>query len=111
MEIGMELRDWLQRYEFKCPGCGSGDEWEFERSDVVVTLPARSFGGGGTASLREARMAGRDLEKAMYNAVNAMYNAVNDLQKASRLTANQAVKLPCGNCGYVLFLDGSKLLR
>ena len=104
MEIGMELRDWLQRYEFKCPGCGSGDEWEFERSDVVVTLPARSFGGGGTASLREAKMAGRDLEKAMYN-------AVNDLQKASRLTANQAVKLPCGNCGYVLFLDGSKFLR
>ena len=104
MEIGMELRDWLQRYEFKCPGCGSGDEWEFERSDVVVTLPARSFGGGGTASLREAKMAGRDLEKAMYN-------AVTDLQKASRLTANQAVKLPCGNCGYVLFLDGSKFLR
>ncbi len=99
-----QLRDWLQRYEFRCPGCGYYDEWEFERSDVVVTLPARSLGGGGIASLQEARRGSRDMERAMYN-------AVNDLQKASRQSANQVVKLPCGNCGYVLFLDGSKLLR
>ncbi len=105
MEFGhMPLRDWIQRYEFKCPGCGLDDEWEFERSDLVVTLPAQRLGGGHTASVQEARMAGRDMQKTMQNAINV-------LQHASRQAANQVVKLPCGNCGYVLFLDGSKLLR
>jgi predicted RNA-binding Zn-ribbon protein involved in translation (DUF1610 family) len=101
----MQLRNWVQRYEFKCPACGLDDEWEYDRADAVVTLPAqRLLGGGGTASVQEARMAGRDMQKTMQNAVNA-------LQHASRQAAYQVVKLPCGNCGYVLFLDGSKHLR
>ena len=96
------IRRWIEGREFKCPGCGLDDNWAFERSSVVVTLPKESF-DSGVGSLRMNSDSAENVEKAMQE-------AIEDLQEASRSTSNQVVKLPCGTCGYVLFLDGKQLL-
>ncbi len=103
MEFGhMPLQHWIQRQEFNCPGCGRNDAWEYDRHDVVVTLPEQSLRGLGIASSEAARMGGRDIQTTMQNTIDALLSA-------SRQTSNQVVKVPCGNCGYVLFLDRSKI--
>jgi predicted RNA-binding Zn-ribbon protein involved in translation (DUF1610 family) len=105
MEFGPGIiQSWIERHEFKCPGCGLDDEWAFDRAGEVVTLPAQTLGQVPITSPQAARFAGHDVEKAMENVIEALLSA-------SRQTANQVVKLPCGNCGYVLFLDASKLPR
>jgi hypothetical protein len=92
---------WIERRDFKCPGCGLDDEWAFDRAGVVVTLPERSLRGGVMGTVRSTGFVGGDVQKAMRK-------IIEDLQEASRKTANQVVKLPFGNCGYVLFLDANK---
>lgn len=98
-----KIQKWIERMEFQCPGCGLNDEWDFDRTGVVVTLPEKSLNAVGIGSLRVTSFSGGNVEAAMQK-------AIEDLQNASRANSNKVVKLPCGNCGYILFLDSRKVL-
>lgn len=101
--IEEKIQTWMQRRGgVSCPVCGSDEEWDFGRVEVVVTLPEQSL-DSGIGSLTATSFSGG-------NVGAAMQKALENLQKASRGTSNKVVKLPCWDCGYVLFLDGRKVL-